>query len=805
MKDKLYSVRFLVPFTVAVMFMATVMIIVVSLFLLSKQKYDAKVINIAGRQRMLTQRMSKEALAYQVFKDDKYLTQLSETASLFDRSLKALAHGDPAMGLNEPPTSPEIEKELKGVEAMWTPFYRHIQALAQVGGGGFADRSHLKYVMDHNVQLLKQANALVTAYERHAEEKIRFFKLFLYVMFAGGFFALLVVVYGTKKIVIDPLYLMLEVIMEAAAGRFNRVLEPRGPREVKELTTAFNCLSSSMSGLFSAVESQNTILGEAKEFIVNSNRKIVEHGQVSGTIAQEVAEAATRSATDLEAVSSAVRDLTIATNEIAQSVATTATKANEAQNHAENASSSIQRLQQSSQEIGEIIKVINNIAAQTNLLALNATIEAARAGEAGKGFAVVANEVKELAKQTADATEQIKGMIETIQSDTDTAVEAVEAITASVMEVNDLSNTIASATEEQTATVSEISSNIERSAEASAEVKAQADRLSDHTNEFTALTADLHAIDKSVAAIQAESHILMAQVTVDADVMAKASIHLPPAYQVRNILFQHLKWRDAVLRAIIAGVPPEVEMDPHKCGLGRFLERYRPTSPAVRDLITKLTPVHAQLHGSVKTVIDHINAGSPSEQVMQEFESAIEPLLNQVIEYLFQWIALEEGGSSSPAAKAAPSAKGKGGASPAPAAKPKVFMEWSPRLETGIKTIDDQHKKLVAMVNDLYGAISSGGGKERLGRLLDELIDYTVYHFGTEEELFKKYEYPDGPAHKRIHEDLAGKVVQFRERFQKGEEMLSYDLMNFLKNWLVNHIGVTDKKYAPFLKSRGVN
>ncbi len=795
MRDRFYSVRFLVPFTVGMMFLATVLVIMVSLFLLSKQEYDATVINIAGRQRMLTQKMSKEALAYQVYKDEQSLTALAATAHLFDKSIKALAHGDPSIDLAEPPTSPEISKAIEKLTSMWRPFYEHIQILAAVGGGGFADESHLKYVMDHNVEILKQANALVTAYEHHAKEKIRFFKLFLYAMAAGGIFALLVVVYGTKKIVIDPIYSMLDVIMEAASGRFDKVLEPKGPKEVKELATAFNCLSSSMAGLFSAIESQNNILSEAKEFITVSNDKIKEHGNISGMIAQEVTEAATRSSADLEAVSTAVRDLTIATNEIAQSVATTASKANEAQEHAQNASSSIQRLEQSSQEIGDIIKVINNIAAQTNLLALNATIEAARAGEAGKGFAVVANEVKELAKQTSDATEQIKGMIETIQADTNTAVSAVEAITSSVMEVNDLSNTIASATEEQTATVSEISSNIDRASNASHEVKEQATKLSTHTHEFASLASDIYAIDKSMSAIQSEASLLMAQVAVDNEVMNRVSTQLPPSYQVKNILFQHLKWRGLVISGMLKGSPPEVEMDPHKCGLGKFLDFYRPESPAIRDLIAKLSPVHAELHGSVQVIKDHILQGASKDQIMMEFENTIEPLFNQVVEYLSKWIALEEGKTVSTSTTTGSETK---------QVQQKKFMEWSSKLETGIKSIDDQHKKLVNMVNTLYSAISAGGGKEQLQRLLDDLIDYTVYHFGTEEELFKKHDYPDAVAHKKIHEELATKVVEFRERLQKGEAMLSYDLLNFLKSWLVNHICVTDMKYAPFLKSKGV-
>ena len=144
--------------------------------------------------------------------------------------------------------------------------------------------------------------------------------------------------------------------------------------------------------------------------------------------------------------------------------------ATEAVKVADDTSATVNKLGESSVEIGNVIKVITSIAQQTNLLALNATIEAARAGEAGKGFAVVANEVKELAKQTATATEDISQRIEAIQKDTGGAVDAIGRIGEIINRINDIQNTIASAVEEQTATTNEIARSANEAATGSTEI-----------------------------------------------------------------------------------------------------------------------------------------------------------------------------------------------------------------------------------------------------------------------------------------------------------------------------------------------
>jgi methyl-accepting chemotaxis protein len=205
--------------------------------------------------------------------------------------------------------------------------------------------------------------------------------------------------------------------------------------------------------------SSEQLSGVAREMLNNADYT-TSQADVVAAASSSVSGAVASVAASAEEMSATVREIARSANEAAK-VATNAVRA------ADETNRTVAHLGESSSEIGKVIKTITSIAQQTNLLALNATIEAARAGEAGKGFAVVANEVKELAKQTAHATEDISRKIEAIQTNTRGAVAAIQQIGAIIGQINDFQTTIASAVEEQAATTKEIARNAADAAESS--------------------------------------------------------------------------------------------------------------------------------------------------------------------------------------------------------------------------------------------------------------------------------------------------------------------------------------------------
>jgi methyl-accepting chemotaxis protein len=183
-----------------------------------------------------------------------------------------------------------------------------------------------------------------------------------------------------------------------------------------------------------------------------------------------VAAASEQAAVNIQTVASAAEELSASIGEISRQVSESAKIARDAVGQAKATDAQVEALSQGAAKIGEVVRLISEIASQTNLLALNATIEAARAGEAGKGFAVVASEVKNLASQTAKATEEIGGQIAAIQSATSGAVGAIRSIGETIGRIDQISGSIAAAVEEQSASTAEIARNVQQASAGTAEV-----------------------------------------------------------------------------------------------------------------------------------------------------------------------------------------------------------------------------------------------------------------------------------------------------------------------------------------------
>jgi methyl-accepting chemotaxis protein len=257
-------------------------------------------------------------------------------------------------------------------------------------------------------------------------------------------------------------------------GAYNPIFDADGrPFKVVKYATDVTeqvKMRANLHAVLQKVAANASLLASASQELTAVSQQMAANAEETSVQANVASAAAEQVSKNVATVSTGTEEMGASIKEIAKSANDAAKVATSAVKVAERTNATVAKLGESSAEIGNVIKVITSIAQQTNLLALNATIEAARAGEAGKGFAVVANEVKELAKQTAKATEDISRKIEAIQTDTKGAVEAIAQISKIINQINDIQNTIASAVEEQTATTGEISRNIAEAAKGSNEI-----------------------------------------------------------------------------------------------------------------------------------------------------------------------------------------------------------------------------------------------------------------------------------------------------------------------------------------------
>ena len=463
--------------------------------------------------------------------------------------------------------------------------------------------------------------------------------------------------------------------------------------EVGSLVQALNTISVNLGAMIGKMGDEVIGLASASNELTSLSERMANSATTVSDMANNVAAATEEMSANMNTVAAAseqastnVSIVASATGEVSSSLAAVTQKTTEARGITEEAvalarssSGKVDALGKAANEISKVTETITEISEQTNLLALNATIEAARAGEAGKGFAVVANEIKELARQTASATGEIRASIESIQQSTSETVEEIYQISSVIEKVDQIVTAIAHAVEEQNATTTEISENIAQAAQGIGEVNSN--------------VAESSAVSNEVAADIARVSATATELAGDGDAVKHSASDI--------------------------------------AGIASYL---------------------IQLSSEFKTA-----ARSVADPAMQAAPGTVADL-----------------------------------------------MPWDGKLMIGLRTIDEQHRQLVGIINELHRAMKQRRTKVDTSLVLNRLVDYTVYHFGTEEKLFATHGYPEIEAHKDLHRNLVARVGNFKERFTAGDATVAIELMDFLKDWLINHINGTDRKYVPFLKEKGV-
>ena len=666
--------------------------VIVSIFIATQivtniQKFDSLVVNLAGRQRMLSQKMTKEL--YQCgIKSKKGLNfntnqkALENSIAVFSQTLSGLKGTTAPLTTDLftatyqqcPQPSREVRALLDEAEKAWSIYSNHLAELVKLN---FADNSLWDKVETENMAVLATSEKVVQALQTESEARVH---LLILIQLIGLFISVTAI--SWTFLVVHNLLKKLsnanELTVKFSQGDLTqRILVKYKVDELDDTLAEMNHLGDNIAGIVSQIYTANTtILDVSNEFSQTFNG-IALNAQALEASSSSVAAAAEQVSTNVYSISSATEELSATVSSVATAMEEMSISIKEVSNNCQQESKIahqaaeqvqkttevMQQLGNSALEIGRIVDIIKEIAIRTNLLALNATIEASMAGAAGNGFKVVANEVKELALQTSNATSDIQKQIIEMQSNTASSVESINNISNVIETVNSISQTIAAAVEEQSVTSSEIAHNL---IEASATT--------------TVISRNVSEIAKGITDVS------------------------------KNIQSSNLE-TTGVAQSIIAA------------------------TPQVKKLFT---------------------LGSDLKSIVSIFKI-----------------------------KAA-------------------FMEWSDEYSVMVHSMDVQHKKLIAMINDLNSAFSEGVSKSAVHTTLNSLITYVAEHFAEEEKLMESVNYAELSSHKKTHETFANKALQLRADFESGNALVGADVMRFLKEWLVSHIMGTDKKYGSVMVAKKI-
>lgn len=419
---------------------------------------------------------------------------------------------------------------------------------------------------------------------------------------------------------------------------------------------------------------------------------------------------------------------------------------------------------------------MNSVAAASEQAATNVNIVASAAEE-------ISSTIHQIAAKTEQAKEITGGAVLLAQSSTDKvgalgrAAHEISKVTEAITEISDQTNLLAlNATIEAArageagkgfaVVANEIKELAKQTAAATGEIKARIESIQGSTNETVSEIEQITKVISQMNGIVADIAQSVEEQTATTSEIAESVLQ---AAQGINEVNENVA-QSSMVAGQIAGDITEVS------NVSRSLSR---SGQDVEGSAQEL----ANIAETLKGLVAHFKMVPAGEQKRTAGHRGVEVGSNKAVS------------SSSRPAISADAAATRHVAD---------LMPWSSQLSVNINLIDDQHKKLVGMINELHKAMKLKKSNSAMSGILDRLIDYTASHFATEEKLFAQFGYPEEKAHVELHRKLVAQVVDIQQKFKAGDVMLSMDLMTFLKEWLVTHIQGTDKKYSSFLREHGV-